>query len=122
LYFVAGSSWSPKSPSGSLVLIFSLCFALVIYNAYAAFITSVLSVRVASIRGLGDLLESDFHFGYRLGGQDEAFLRVGNLGYFLYGYEVYTICYRMFKIQYYNIISYIKGRGKYYFICSYLAC
>jgi hypothetical protein len=66
-----------------MVLIFSLCFALVIYNAYAAFITSVLSVRVASIRGLGDLLESDFHFGYPLGGQDEAFLRVGNLGVFI---------------------------------------
>ncbi|XP_021924186.1 glutamate receptor ionotropic, NMDA 2B-like [Zootermopsis nevadensis] len=69
-----GSSWSPKSPSGCLVLIFSLCFALVIYNAYAAFITSVLSVRVGSIRGLGDLLESDFHFGYTRKGQDEAFL------------------------------------------------
>jgi len=76
---VAGSSWSPQSPSGCLVLIFSLCFALVIYNAYAAFITSVLSVHVASIRGLGDLLQSDLHFGYTLRGQDEAFLRVGNL-------------------------------------------
>jgi len=76
---VVGSSWSPQSPSGSLVLIFSLCFALVIYNAYAAYITSVLSVHVASIRGLGDLLQSDFQFGYTLRGQDEAFLRVGNL-------------------------------------------
>jgi len=76
---VVGSSWSPQSPSGCLVLIFSLCFALVIYNAYAAFITSVLSVHVASIRGLGDLLQSDLHFGYTLRGQDEAFLRVGNL-------------------------------------------
>ncbi|XP_069688691.1 probable glutamate receptor [Periplaneta americana] len=73
-----GSSWSPNSPSGCLVLIFSLCFALVIYNAYAAFITSVLSVRVASIRGLGDLLDSDFHFGYTLRGQDETFLRSVN--------------------------------------------
>jgi hypothetical protein len=51
----------------------------VIYNAYAAFITSVLSVHVGSIRGLGDLLQSDFQFGYTLRGQDEAFLRVGNL-------------------------------------------
>ena len=50
-----------------------------IYNAYAAFITSVLSVRVASIRGLDDLLESDFQFGYTLRGQDEAFLRVSHL-------------------------------------------
>lgn len=64
------------------MLIFSLCFALVIYNAYAAFITSVLSVRVASIRGLGDLLESDFHFGYTRKGQDEAFLLVCNLQMF----------------------------------------
>lgn len=97
--FLVGSSWSPKSPSGSLVLIFSLCFALVIYNAYAAFITSVLSVRVASIRGLGDLLESDFQFGYPLGGQDEAFLRVSSLVYFLYGYTVYRMDFMSFKVQ-----------------------
>ncbi|XP_068082281.1 glutamate receptor ionotropic, kainate glr-3 [Anabrus simplex] len=73
-----GSSWNPNTASGSLVLIFSLCFALIIYNAYAAFITSVLSVRVASIKGLDDLLKSDFDFGYTLAGQDEFFLRTVN--------------------------------------------
>ncbi|XP_049948264.1 glutamate receptor ionotropic, delta-1-like [Schistocerca serialis cubense] len=73
-----GSTWNPRTASGSLVLMFGLVFALVMYNAYAAFITSVLSVRVASIRGLDDLLQSDFQFGYTLAGQGEMFLRTAN--------------------------------------------
>lgn len=99
---VVGSSWNPQSPSGCLVLIFSLCFALVIYNAYAAFITSVLSVHVASIRGLGDLLQSDLQFGYTLRGQDEAFLRVGNLHMISCIGTHYPHGYLVFKIQDYT--------------------
>ncbi|CAG2066449.1 unnamed protein product [Timema podura] len=71
-----GSPWSPKTPSGNLVLIFSLMFALIIYNAYAAFIISVLSVHAAPIKGLQDLLDSDFDFGYTLGGQDDELPQV----------------------------------------------
>jgi len=100
---VVGSSWSPQSPSGCLVLIFSLCFALVIYNSYAAFITSVLSVHVASIRGLGDLLQSDLQFGYTLRGQDEAFLRVRNLHMIsCIGTHYPQFVYLVFKIQDYT--------------------
>ncbi|KAJ8894218.1 hypothetical protein PR048_006830 [Dryococelus australis] len=74
----AGSPWNPRTPSGSVLLFFSLLFALVMYNAYAAFVTSVLSVRAAPIRGLHDLLARNFAFGYVLGGQDDNFLRTVN--------------------------------------------
>lgn len=62
--------------SGNVLLIFSLLFALVIYNSYQAFITSVLSVKYAKIKSLGDLADSDFAFGYTLGGNDDFYLRV----------------------------------------------
>ncbi|KAL0274792.1 UNVERIFIED_CONTAM: hypothetical protein PYX00_002832 [Menopon gallinae] len=73
-----GSPWRPSSKSGSLLLICGLLFALVIYNAYAAFITSVLSVKIAKIKDLEDLINSDFAFGYTLGSPDELFLRTVN--------------------------------------------
>lgn len=76
--YIAGSPWRPSSKSGSLLLICGLLFALVIYNAYAAFITSVLSVKTARIKGLEDLIYSDFAFGYTLGNTDELFLRVSS--------------------------------------------
>lgn len=71
-----GSQWSPKSMSGNLLLINGLLFALVIYNSFAAFITSVLSVQNISIKDLKDLADSDLAFGYTLGNADELFLRV----------------------------------------------
>ncbi|KAK6626534.1 hypothetical protein RUM44_009007 [Polyplax serrata] len=73
-----GSQWSPKSMSGNLLLINGLLFALVIYNSFAAFITSVLSVQNISIKDLKDLADSDLAFGYTLGNADELFLRTVN--------------------------------------------
>lgn len=77
VYFsLPGSQWSPKSISGNLLLINGLLFALVIYNSFAAFITSVLSFKNVKIKDLEDLADSDFAFGYTLGNADELFLRV----------------------------------------------
>ncbi|OWR43605.1 glutamate receptor 1 [Danaus plexippus plexippus] len=60
-----GGSWTPPNPSASILLIVCLLFALVIYNSYAAFITSVLSVRVASVGSVADVLQSSsFKIGY----------------------------------------------------------
>ncbi|XP_043272171.1 glutamate receptor 1-like isoform X2 [Venturia canescens] len=59
-----GSPWSPSSISGKTALLASLIFALVIYNAYAGFITSILSVQAAGIRTLEDVLRNNFKLGY----------------------------------------------------------
>ena len=74
--FFSGSQWSPKTMSGNLLLINGLLFALIIYNSFAAFITSVLSVNSDEIKDLKDLINSDYAFGYTLGNSDELFLRV----------------------------------------------
>ncbi|KOB69402.1 Glutamate receptor delta-2 subunit [Operophtera brumata] len=44
-----GGTWTPPNPAASILLLVCLLFGVVTYNAYAAFITSVLSVRVASV-------------------------------------------------------------------------
>ncbi|XP_050347210.1 probable glutamate receptor [Nymphalis io] len=70
-----GSSWRPCNAAASVVLIVSLLFALVIYNAYAAFITSVLSVRVANVGSLADVLQSsNIKIGYVRNGADQMYL------------------------------------------------
>ncbi|XP_047530426.1 probable glutamate receptor [Vanessa atalanta] len=70
-----GSSWRPSNAAASVVLIVSLLFALVIYNAYAAFITSVLSVRVATVASLADVLQSsNIKIGYVRNGADQMYL------------------------------------------------
>lgn len=62
--------------SGNLILISGLLFALIIYNSFAAFITSVLSIKDVKIKDLKDLAASDFSFGYTLDNADELYLRV----------------------------------------------
>ncbi|KAL2715603.1 hypothetical protein V1478_015301 [Vespula squamosa] len=68
-----GSPWIPKSPSGKTLLLFSLVFALVTYNAYAGFITSILSVQASGIRSITDLLFNNFKLGYSI--TDDEYIR-----------------------------------------------
>ncbi|XP_022834108.1 probable glutamate receptor [Spodoptera litura] len=70
-----GGTWTPSNPSGSMLLIVCLFFAVVTYNAYAAFITSVLSVRVASVDTIAAVLHSpNFKIGYIRNGADQMYL------------------------------------------------
>ncbi|CAH0714308.1 unnamed protein product, partial [Brenthis ino] len=70
-----GGSWTPPNLAASVLLIVCLLFALVSYNAYAAFITSVLSVRVSSVGSLTDVLQStNIKIGYVKNGADQMFL------------------------------------------------
>ncbi|RLZ02168.1 Ionotropic receptor 102 [Cephus cinctus] len=71
-----GSPWMPVSPSGKIVLMSSLIFALVTYNAYAGFITSILSVQASGIRTLSDLLENNFLLGYSF--SEDEYIRNAN--------------------------------------------
>lgn len=68
-----GSPWTPRNPSGKTVLLFSLMFALVIYNAYAGFITSILSVQASGIKSITDLLSHNFKLGYCI--TDDEYIR-----------------------------------------------
>lgn len=75
--FLQGGTWTPSNPSGSVLLIVCLFFAVVTYNAYAAFITSVLSVRVASVDTIAAVLHSpNFKIGYIRNGADQMYLMV----------------------------------------------
>lgn len=69
-----GSPWTPRNPSGKTLLLFSLIFSLVMYNAYAGFITSILSVQATGIRSINDLLFNNFKLGYSI--VDDAYIRV----------------------------------------------
>ncbi|XP_072938862.1 uncharacterized protein [Epargyreus clarus] len=70
-----GGPWTPPNPAASIVLIVCLLFAVVTYNAYAAFITSVLSVRVPSVETVADVLQSpNFKIGYIRNGADQMYL------------------------------------------------
>ncbi|XP_028172975.1 uncharacterized protein LOC114361946 [Ostrinia furnacalis] len=70
-----GGSWTPPNPAASILLIVCLLFAVVTYNAYAAFITSVLSVRVASLDTVAAVLQSpDLKIGYIRNGADQLYL------------------------------------------------
>ncbi|XP_041988167.1 glutamate receptor 2-like [Aricia agestis] len=70
-----GGTWTPQNPAASIVLIVCLLFAVVIFNAYAAFITSVLSVRVASVGTVADVLHSpNLKIGYVRNGVDQMYL------------------------------------------------
>ncbi|CAB3223642.1 unnamed protein product [Arctia plantaginis] len=70
-----GSTWTPSNPAASILLIVCLFFAVVTYNSYAAFITSVLSVRVASVDTIAAVLHSpDFKIGYIRNGADQMYL------------------------------------------------
>ncbi|XP_048512731.1 uncharacterized protein LOC125501346 [Athalia rosae] len=71
-----GSPWSPRSPAGKTTLLISLVFALVIYNAYAGFITSILSVQAAGIKSLADLLFNNYKLGYSV--SDDEYIRNAN--------------------------------------------
>ncbi|KZC09836.1 Glutamate receptor delta-2 subunit [Dufourea novaeangliae] len=68
-----GSPWTPRNPSGKTVLLFSLMFALVMYNAYAGFITSILSVQASGIKSITDLLSYNFKLGYSI--TDDEYIR-----------------------------------------------
>ncbi|XP_076629124.1 glutamate receptor ionotropic, delta-2 isoform X1 [Colletes latitarsis] len=68
-----GSPWTPRNPSGKTVLLFSLMFALVMYNAYAGFITSILSVQASGIKSITDLLSHNFKLGYSI--TDDEYIR-----------------------------------------------
>ncbi|XP_075974969.1 putative glutamate receptor isoform X3 [Anticarsia gemmatalis] len=70
-----GGTWTPSNPAASVLLIVCLFFAVVTYNAYAAFITSVLSVRVASVDTIAAVLHSpNFKIGYIRNGADQMYL------------------------------------------------
>ncbi|XP_033225168.1 glutamate receptor 4-like [Belonocnema kinseyi] len=72
-----GSPWTPKSRSGKAVLLSSLFFALVIYNAYSGFITSILSVQNNGIKTLDDLLQYNyFKLGYSI--NEDEYIRSSN--------------------------------------------
>ncbi|XP_067209353.1 uncharacterized protein [Linepithema humile] len=71
-----GSPWTPRNPSGKTLLLFSLIFSLVMYNAYAGFITSILSVQATGIRSINDLLFNNFKLGYSIA--DDAYIRNAN--------------------------------------------
>jgi hypothetical protein len=64
----------PRTPSGKTLLLFSLIFSLVMYNAYAGFITSILSVQATGIRSITDLLFNNFRLGYSIA--DDTYIRV----------------------------------------------
>ncbi|KAJ8919204.1 hypothetical protein NQ315_012192 [Exocentrus adspersus] len=74
-----GSIWQPGSCAERIIVIVSLAFTLIIYNAYSAFITSVLSVKLTNIRTVDDLLNSDYDIGYAKNSQDEIYLRSMNV-------------------------------------------
>ncbi|XP_052739573.1 glutamate receptor ionotropic, kainate 3-like [Bicyclus anynana] len=69
-----GGTRTPQNPAASIVLVVCLFFALVTYNAYAAFITSVLSVRMSSVGSLTDVLQSNMKIGYIRNGADQMYL------------------------------------------------
>ncbi|XP_038214587.1 probable glutamate receptor [Zerene cesonia] len=70
-----GGTWTPSHPAASILLIVCLFFAVVTYNAYAAFITSVLSVRVANVGTVADVLQSpNMKIGYIRNGADQTYL------------------------------------------------
>ncbi|XP_011698217.1 PREDICTED: glutamate receptor ionotropic, delta-2-like isoform X2 [Wasmannia auropunctata] len=71
-----GSPWTPRSPSGKTLLLFSLIFSLVMYNAYAGFITSILSVQATGIKSITDLLFNNFKLGYSAA--DDTYIRNAN--------------------------------------------
>ncbi|XP_056640867.1 glutamate receptor ionotropic, delta-1-like [Diorhabda sublineata] len=73
-----GSIWKPNSNSQKVIVLISLVLSLIIYNSYSAFITSVLSVELSSIRSVTDLLKSDYTIGYTKGSEDEEYLRSAN--------------------------------------------
>lgn len=77
-----GSQWSPTTCSGNFVVMLSLIFALIIFNAYSAFITSIFSVELSNINNLDDLLASDYSLGYIKNSQDDLYLQV------VYGFTV----------------------------------
>ncbi|XP_012062681.1 PREDICTED: glutamate receptor ionotropic, delta-2-like [Atta cephalotes] len=71
-----GSPWTPRSPSGKTLLLSSLIFSLVMYNAYAGFITSILSVQATGIKSITDLLFNNFKLGYSAA--DDTYIRNAN--------------------------------------------
>ncbi|XP_050310548.1 uncharacterized protein LOC126746366 [Anthonomus grandis grandis] len=78
VFSMQGSVIQPKSYTGNVIIVISLVFALIIYNSYSAFITSMLSVKLTRIRTVQDLLESDYDIGYTKNSPDEVFLRSMN--------------------------------------------
>ncbi|XP_043797419.1 glutamate receptor ionotropic, delta-2-like isoform X1 [Apis laboriosa] len=68
-----GSPWTPCNPSGKIILLFTLIFALVMYNAYAGFITSILSVQASGIKSITDILSHNFKLGYSI--TDDEYIR-----------------------------------------------
>lgn len=73
----AGGTWTPPNPAANILLIVCLFFAVITYNAYAGFITSVLSVRVASVDTVAAVLRSpDLNIGYIKNGADQMYLMV----------------------------------------------
>lgn len=55
-----GSTEEPKTAASSVIIISSLFFALIIYNAYAAAITSKLSFKTDSIDTIDELIQAGF--------------------------------------------------------------
>lgn len=101
----AGSAWTPRNPSGKTVLLFSLMFALVMYNAYAAFITSVLSVQANGIKSITDLLSHNFKLGYSI--TDDEYIRV----------SLFEERHNRTLVLFVNILFFMNLLYKYFFIC-----
>ncbi|CAF4848081.1 unnamed protein product [Pieris macdunnoughi] len=70
-----GGTCTTSNPAASILVIVCLFFGLITYNAYAAFITSVLSVRVANVGSVSDVLQSpNIKIGYIKNGADQIYL------------------------------------------------
>lgn len=53
----------PKTRAGKAVLLTSLFFALIIYNSFSGYITSILSVKSGSIHNVSDFENYDYVCG-----------------------------------------------------------
>ncbi|KAL1491044.1 hypothetical protein ABEB36_011700 [Hypothenemus hampei] len=78
VFSMQGTQIQPRKFSGNIIVVVSLMFALIIYNSYSAFITSMLSFKLPSIRTVSDLLKSTYELGYTKNSQDEELLRTMN--------------------------------------------
>lgn len=72
-------------------------FALVIYNAYAGFITSILSVQASGIKSITDLLSHNFKLGYCI--TDDEYIRVSLLDKMKYSVPRDRSCCSLTKLR-----------------------
>ena len=74
-----GSPWTPRTRAGKTVLLSSLIFALIIYNSYSGFITSILSVKTDSISNISDFYEYGYTFGCSKSDENYVSVRINSI-------------------------------------------